>query len=371
MTAKQLPGTYAPDGSLYITLTDGAGTLSTGASPGGSTTQLQYNNAGAFGGTSGLTWDSTNKVVSLATVASNGNEGALIINGNAVAPTTADAHRTSIHIIAEDTGLPEIMFDGYGSHGSINFRNSGGTGGSPAFTPTGSDIFRIGARGRGTSVLTNTSAGLRAITAENFTDTANGTFLTLSSTALGAAGNSSGGTEAWRVQPSGGASIGDSTFNALDSGAGVLAVKNGILLGTKSILPTGILYSKVTVDFNVGNTDTAIPITLPAGFTRYRVGPVGSATGIGEISGASASISTATFGVFTATGGGGTAITNAGTAITVTTASENTSNNSMAISANITPALQSFNVGTLYFRVGTAQGSAATGTVIIAYMPVS
>jgi hypothetical protein len=31
-----------------------------GGSPGGSSTQLQYNNAGAFGGTSGLTWDGTN-----------------------------------------------------------------------------------------------------------------------------------------------------------------------------------------------------------------------------------------------------------------------------------------------------------------------
>lgn len=31
-----------------------------GGTPGGSTTELQYNNAGAFGGTSGLTWDGTN-----------------------------------------------------------------------------------------------------------------------------------------------------------------------------------------------------------------------------------------------------------------------------------------------------------------------
>jgi hypothetical protein len=31
-----------------------------GGTPGGATTQLQFNNAGAFGGDSALTWDSTN-----------------------------------------------------------------------------------------------------------------------------------------------------------------------------------------------------------------------------------------------------------------------------------------------------------------------
>ena len=35
MTAKQIPGsTYAPDGSLYITLTDGAGNLATAGASG-------------------------------------------------------------------------------------------------------------------------------------------------------------------------------------------------------------------------------------------------------------------------------------------------------------------------------------------------
>lgn len=35
----------------------------TGTTPGGSTTQIQYNNAGAFGGIAGFTWDATNIVV--------------------------------------------------------------------------------------------------------------------------------------------------------------------------------------------------------------------------------------------------------------------------------------------------------------------
>jgi hypothetical protein len=43
------------DGSAWQTAGGGGGT------PGGSDTQLQYNNAGAFGGTSGLTWNATDK----------------------------------------------------------------------------------------------------------------------------------------------------------------------------------------------------------------------------------------------------------------------------------------------------------------------
>lgn len=135
---------------------------------------------------------------------------------------------------------------------------------------------------------------------------------------------------------------------------------------------TGVLYSKVTVDFNAGNTDTQIPIVLPGGFTRYRLGgPLSVANGYGTISGASASITTATFGVFSAAAGAGTAITAAGTAITVSATAENTANNMQTITSGLTTSTESLNFTTLFFRVGTAQGSAATATVTVFYIPVS
>jgi len=37
-----------------------------GGSPGGSDTQVQFNDGGAFGGSAGLTWDKTNKVLAVA-----------------------------------------------------------------------------------------------------------------------------------------------------------------------------------------------------------------------------------------------------------------------------------------------------------------
>jgi len=53
---------YGLTAGTGVTLTPGNGTTTitaTGASPGGSSGELQYNNGGAFGGLSDLTWDAT------------------------------------------------------------------------------------------------------------------------------------------------------------------------------------------------------------------------------------------------------------------------------------------------------------------------
>jgi hypothetical protein len=120
---------------------------------------------------------------------------------------------------------------------------------------------------------------------------------------------------------------------------------------------------KVTVDFNSANTDNAVPITIPTGYSRYVIAGV-------RISGASASLSGATFGVFTAVGAGGTAIVASGTSATVTTSSENTLNNLQTPGLAISTA-QSLTYTTLYFRVQTAKGSAATAIVAIEYVLIS
>jgi hypothetical protein len=116
------------------------------------------------------------------------------------------------------------------------------------------------------------------------------------------------------------------------------------------------------VNFNSANTDTAITITPPAGVSNYKINGV-------IIANASASLTTATAGLFTATGGGGTAIMTGGSAITVSSGSANTNNNVQFLSVN-NAVTQSFSLSTLYFRVGTAQGSAATGSVIIYIWPL-
>lgn len=123
---------------------------------------------------------------------------------------------------------------------------------------------------------------------------------------------------------------------------------------------SGTLEYAISVNFNVATTDTQIAIPLPAGVTRYNVSTM-------RIHGASASLTTATIGLFTAAGGSGTIV--ADSAITVATASENTNTNSMSLSAS-NANTQAYTAAALFIRVGTAQGSAATGIVVITIIPL-
>jgi hypothetical protein len=129
---------------------------------------------------------------------------------------------------------------------------------------------------------------------------------------------------------------------------------------------TGFLsFSKIGVNFNAANSDNQIAISVPSGFTRYTVNAV-------LISNASHSLTTATFGLFTAAAGGGTALIPAGTAITVSATTDNTVNNfQQNASGNVgIVSLVQANTPNLFFRVGTAEGAAATADVIISIRPL-
>jgi hypothetical protein len=58
-----------------------------------------------------------------------------------------------------------------------------------------------------------------------------------------------------------------------------------------------------------------------------------------------------------------------GTAITVSATAANTNNNAQSLTI-VNAGTQSWNVATLYFRVQTAEGSAATGTVTLHVYPL-
>lgn len=69
-TTYTLPSADGTNGQMLST--NGSGTLSWatggGGTPGGSTTQVQYNNAGAFAGSANFTWDNTNLKLAVGTV---------------------------------------------------------------------------------------------------------------------------------------------------------------------------------------------------------------------------------------------------------------------------------------------------------------
>jgi len=61
-----------PTGTGVVTIN------SSGGGPGGSDTQMQYNNAGAFGGTTGLTWDNSTNILSIGTRFEGDIDGAIL-----------------------------------------------------------------------------------------------------------------------------------------------------------------------------------------------------------------------------------------------------------------------------------------------------
>lgn len=124
-----------------------------------------------------------------------------------------------------------------------------------------------------------------------------------------------------------------------------------------------IVVTVPNVNFNSANTDTTINIPLPPGYSNYRF----SGIAIGNASG---SLTNATFGIFSGAGGTGTAIVSGGAPLTISTSAPNTNNNAMFISG-ILNTTGAYNFTTVYFRVGTAEGSAATATVTLIIQPLS
>ena len=107
--------------------------------------------------------------------------------------------------------------------------------------------------------------------------------------------------------------------------------------------------------------DTAIAIPLPAGITRYRVAKV---TALNP----SVSLTSAQAGLFTSTGGGGAALCAAQALSGLTTNAANTAGNAIDLTRAASDATF-FTAATLYFRITTAQGSAATVDVVIEIQP--
>ena len=131
---------------------------------------------------------------------------------------------------------------------------------------------------------------------------------------------------------------------------------------------------KITgVNFNSGNTDNAILLTMPSGYTRFRLVDV-------TISHASTSLTTATCGVFTATAAGGVALVTSGSAITVSASADATTNNMQVFDRTAGLAAAAGNTSfvsaslgtanTIYFRVQNAEGVSATGDVTVTYEPL-
>lgn len=112
--------------------------------------------------------------------------------------------------------------------------------------------------------------------------------------------------------------------------------------------------------------DTAIAINCPT--PNYRISSV-----VIQNVGTTASLTTAQFGIFTATGGGGTAISAAGQVLTALTSNTTGANGAVlnhVPATNPTAVWTVASNSTLYFRITTAQGAAATLRVYVIIHPL-
>lgn len=113
------------------------------------------------------------------------------------------------------------------------------------------------------------------------------------------------------------------------------------------------------VNFNAVG-DTQITITAPTG--NYRINSI---TIVNQ--GATAALNVAQYGLFSAAGGGGTALVAGGTAMnSITSNTVNTAVNHL-VNATVTA---TWNLSSVFFRITTAQGAAASGSVYIIIQPL-
>ena len=116
----------------------------------------------------------------------------------------------------------------------------------------------------------------------------------------------------------------------------------------------------IGANVNQTNTDIAIPLLLLAN-ANFVVTAI-------YVNNASISLTTATFGVFNQTGGSGTALVTAGAVLSALTSATVNLSATLVAAGTTNVVLNGGTLGTpntLYFRVGTAQGAAATCDVYI------
>ena len=115
------------------------------------------------------------------------------------------------------------------------------------------------------------------------------------------------------------------------------------------------------VNLNSANTDTAIRIASPT--ANYGIRSI-----FIKNKGTTASLTTATAGLFTAAAAGGLALAANQALSAITSNAVDTDANGLALAAAI-GARTWIDYTTLYFRVGTAQGAAATADVYVFIQP--
>ncbi len=192
-------------------ITNASNGTSGSTSPGGSSGQIQYNNASAFGGftisgdgtlntsTGVLTVTQSNgtafgtaafintgiigSTVPLLNAGHTWSGGTQIINFNA---TTAPSPGVlQLQLSAADGVSSGIQFNAYAANGGMFFNRCNGTNAAPTNITSGNILFAINGSGYGATAYAGTRATIESKSTEVWTDTAQGTSIIFRTTTTG------------------------------------------------------------------------------------------------------------------------------------------------------------------------------------------
>ena len=156
-------------------------------------------------------WDNTNNRLGLNTSSPN-TILTVVSNSQATTPPSIGLPAgTDVYVMGANAANTRITQDSYGTgvYGVFTARSARGTAASPTASQSGDILAQYTARGYGATTFATASTGRFDLTAaENFTDTAQGTYASIFTTATGA--NSP--TEAFRFGPAGQFGIGAGTY---------------------------------------------------------------------------------------------------------------------------------------------------------------
>ena len=187
-----------------------------------------------------------------------------IVNANTALPATAPLAGTSLWVTGADAATNRITLDGFGASGNFTFRTSNGTAAAPTATLANGILGTIAAFGYGATAYPSTSrSSMVFYAAENWTDTAQGTYQTFLTTAIGATTN----TERMRIDSSGNLLLGSTSATGTGAlrgsyGTGGIttcfAAGDGALnANTTGSQNTAVGYNALTAN-TIGTTNTAV-----------------------------------------------------------------------------------------------------------------
>ena len=294
-TGYALVSTGASSAPIFsqLSLTAGVtGTLPVGNGGTGTSTAFTAGSA-IFAGASGVYtqnnakyfWDNTNNRLGINTNTPQ-TQLTVVSNTQTTTPSGALPAGTDVYIVGANNANTRITQDGYGTgaYGVYTGRSARGTAASPTASQSGDILSQFTGRGYGATGFATASTGrFDVVAAENWTDTAQGTYASVFTTVTGS--NSS--TEAFRFGPAGQLGIGGGTYGTtgqffLSGGASAAPTWTTVTLATLSgVVPVASGGTGLT-SYTVGDLIYASGTTTLSKLSDVATGAVLVSGGVGN-----------------------------------------------------------------------------------------